>query len=447
MLRTKPITSVLNPALALAGLLLLGCGSDEIGRNEPTDGPANRDSDAPSPGEVETTPDGDVLDLLPQPDQLGGQSGVEGGCAISSIVENVAVDQSLEGLAFTPADVLAYAAGTHVTRLRWATFDPPGDGPSRTDALSIELDYIGPSRALFGCGGTLELPMSYRIRSEGGALRLEGEATLIANTRITLLRAQIPGESLPDWLNAATSVLNVGGNTEFELELRISPQGMTGSFSVRSDGVTGTGGLCRLAVWPLNTAQAATPPLGVDDAQRGARVAELFASIEPLELTDLGFSDGVTSSLMVEPASTPHGAYLGLSIDANGNPRPVDVYRAPLALRLTTSDGRLDVRVPGVASAVLSQEGEWGPVRLYTDSPVLAPSFGFGRVDVAGVTGRAVLQFSAALASGRLQLSSFQPRSPELRNVINPGCVDLGVSEFRSDFAGVSTPVLRAEWP
>lgn len=442
-----PVTRVLKPALGLAGLLVLGCGSAETGRNEPTEAADSRGPDAPSPDEVDTTPEGDLVDMLPQPELLGGQSGVEGGCAISSIVENVALDQSLEGLTFTPADVLAYAAGTHATRLRWATFDPPGDGPRRTDALSVELDYIGPSRALLGCAGLLELPMSYRIRSGGGALQLEGEATLQASAGISYLNVQIPGESLPDWLSAATSVLKVGANTDFGLNLRISPQGMSGSFWVRADGVKQTGGRCRLAVWPLDPAQAATPPLEVDDVQRGARVAELLASIDALEIADLGFSDGVTSSLTVAPASTPHGAYLGLSIDQNGVPRPVDVYHAPLALRLTTSDGRLDVRVPGMATAVLSQEGEWSPVRLRTDSPIVAPTFGFGHVDVAGVSGRAVLEFSAALASGRLQLSSFQPRSPDLRNVINPGCVDLGVSEFGHDFAGVSTPVLRAQWP
>jgi hypothetical protein len=447
MRRTKAVTRVSNPALAVAGLLLLGCGSDETGLDEPTNAAASRGPDAPSQDEIEMMPEDEVIGPMPQPELLGGQSGVEGGCAIASIVENVALDQSVDGLSFTPADVLAYAAGAHATRLRWATFDPPGDGPTRTDALSVELEYLGPSRARLGCGGLLELPMSYRMHSEGGALQLEGNATLQATAQISYLDVQIPGESLPDWLSAATSVLKVGGDTDFVLELRLSAQGMSGSFAVRADGVKNTGGVCRLAAWPLDPAEGATPPFGVDDAQRGARVAELLASIDALEIADLGFSDGVTTSLTVAPASTPHGAYLGLGIDANGLPRPVDVYHAPLALRLTTSDGRLDVRLPGVASAVLSQDGEWGPVRLYTDSPVVAPTSGFGHVDVAGVSRRAVLDFSAARVNGSLHLSSFQPRSPELRDVMNPGCVDLGLSEFGHDFAGTSTPVTRAEWP
>lgn len=397
--------------------------------------------DGPAAGEPE---DGVVgPPAPPRLATLGGQSGVEGGCDVRETIPDITPEQQLDGFDYRVADVLAFVEGSHTTELRWATLDPPGGGGSSNEALSMELSMAGLATARLGCGRSFEIPVTYRVRSASGALELEGVSTLTATRERAQLQAELPVASLPSWLAAASSVLNLtSGTPVFALDLALfADRTVRGSFVAR-----GTG-MCRLAEWPVAPTCADGRALDVSDPAHGQRVSELFQLIGALSIPELSLSDGTLTELSLSIESAPTTACVARSVDAAGTVRPGAIYTAPLQLRLTTADGRIDVVVPAQASARWDA-GAWSQPGFFTDDRVVAPAAGFGQLalEPLGLTGRAVLWLSGGRSQGDLSIASFAPRSAALRDVINAGCISVPTTLIGQEFAGVTSEVLSGRW-
>jgi hypothetical protein len=214
----------------------------------------------------------DFTDLSPA-ELLGGQSGVEGdGCVDPALsTREVALDDALPALGYSPADVLAFTSDTRSASVRWATVDPPGASAVVAGTMQVELTYVGPARAtLSSCGSHLELPVRFHVRSENGVLELEGTSTLGATRQGAWLQAQFPLLGTGEWAAAVRPVLDLGDTgAQFELALAFSPTGMSGDFYIRG------AGLCSLARWPAQSCQ-----VGVDDPEHGAGVRELLQHLQ-----------------------------------------------------------------------------------------------------------------------------------------------------------------------
>lgn len=368
---------------------------------------------------------------------------MEGGCALLGTLENVLPHEQPDGFDYRVADVLGFVEGTRTVELRWATIDPPG-GSASPEELTVEVSLVGLATAQLGCGNSYSLPVSYRLRSASGALELEGVGTSYANRQHASLSVDFPADNLPSWLAAVSPVLNMTTATAgFSLYLAFTAdETVHGSFAAR-----GTG-MCMLAAWPREPTCPDGRALDVDDPAHGTRLSELFQLIQPLNIPGLSFSDGTASELSLSIESPPQTACTRLNLEGNGLLRPGTIYEAPLELRLTTADGRIDVVVPAKASA-LWDAGEWSEPGFFTDGQLLAPSGGFGQLTLEplGLSGRPALLLSARRAEGDLRISSFAPRSPELRDVINPGCLSVPATLVGQEFAGVQSEVLRARWP
>lgn len=432
------------PQMVTAGAMLLACGTEPAVPDSAVraEEPAAGASSSAQPGEELVRP---VLSLeVPVAELLGGQSGVEGGCALSETIAEVAPDQQLEGFGYRVSDVLAFAEGTHTTELRWATLDPPDGASPGSEALSVELSLAGLATAQRGCGNSFQIPVSYHVRSASGALELEGLSMLMANRERAHLQAELRVESLPTWLAAASPVLNLAtGMPVFALDLALfADQTLRGSFVAR-----GTG-MCQLAAWPVEPTCPNGRALDVNDPTHGPRVSELFQLLEVRSIPELSFSDGTLTELSLSVESSPVTACVGRSVDANGILRPGDVYSAPLQLRIQTADGRIDVVVPAQAAARFDA-GAWSAPAFFTGGNVVAPAAGFGHLalEPLGLTGRAALLLSAGLSQGDLRISSFAPHSPALRDVVNPGCISVPTTLIGQEFAGVTSDVLSARWP
>lgn len=427
--------------LAGAASLVLACGAEpeRSGGGEPAGSESPSSTNPDEEAERVPVPSLDV----PLATLLGGQSGVEGGCALLGSLENVMPHQYPDGFDYRVSDVLGFIEGTRTAELRWAAIDPPG-GNASPEELTVEVSLVGLAIAQYGCGNSYSFPVSYHLRSASGALELEGLGTMYANRQHASLSVDFPSESLPSWLAAASPVLNMtAGVPGFSLFLAFtSDQTVRGNFAAR-----GTG-LCTLAAWPVEPTCPDGRALDVDDPSHGARVSELFQLVQPLSIPGLSFSDGTLSELSLSIESPPQTACTRLDLAGNGFVRPGTIYEAPLQLRLTSADGRIDVVVPAKASALWSA-GEWSEPGFFTDGPVLAPSGGFGQLvlEPLGLSGRPALLLSGRRAEGDLRIYSFAPHSAALRDVLNAGCINVPATLVGQEFAGVLSDVLSARWP
>ncbi len=398
--------------LATIGVLVNACGSQTEGAS---DGP-------------------EFTDLSPS-ELLGGQSGVEGGCQdLSPVVREVALDEMVGG--FRPADVLAYAVGTHSSRVRAYTVDPP-DAFDENGEITVELELIGTPRwRTTVCGNQLELPVHYRLFSHDGSIDLESTNTMVTTDGRSARLGYFDQFPLSqDWATRVESVLNLNGLEVFELVLNFNAWGMSGRLRVR--GV----GSCTLIDWPSMPCQ-----IGMDDPVYGERVRELVEHLESepprWNATPFLWSDGGGTELTMHVASHQNSACIRVD---EAPDRQLSYYvQLPVELQVSTADGRVAAVLPAYLNATTTHDGRWS--RFSYRAEVAARHEALGTFAIPELDGnRAVVRLAGDHASGRISIDSLTPVSDALRDT-NMGCVSVYAESNGVAAAGSITPLLFGGW-
>lgn len=397
----------------------------------------------------ETANDGTEFTDLSPSELLGGQSGVEGGCHDPSpVVREVAVDENVGG--FRAADVLAYAAGTHSSRVRMYTIDPP-DAFDENGEITVQLELIGnPQWRTTVCGNWLELPVRYRLVSTDGSIDVESTNTLISTDGHSAHFRNVDQFPLgEEWATRVESVLNTDGSEVFELGLTFDPWGMRGGLAVR--GV----GLCTLVSWHSaaeqpSAAQSIGAELcqtGLDDPVHGERVRELVEHLDSETLhwnaVPLQWNDGSETQISVQVVSHENNACVGLGNAFNGE---LSYYvQLPVGLRVSTTDERVAAVLPAYLSTTTTPDGRWSRFSYRAELGARPDTLGTFAIAELDGNQRAVIILAGDNESGSISIESLTPVSDELRDT-NIGCVSTNASSNGVAAAGSVVPVLFGVW-
>jgi hypothetical protein len=313
----------------LAALGACGCDGD---RSTPS---SDEDAEPHAPGARPGGDEpGDGERATIRVERAGGQTGMEGSCLLPEV----------DALSFDADDLAALLAGPHVTTLaERALYSTAPVAGEHGRAVTIAVEAQGEPRIELGCGGVIDQDVELTLSFEQPALDVVVETSVRAFSKaFAVMHAEIDLEvgELLGW-PAATP-----GQEYLLLAVRFEPGGITGTFE------TGVGYQCGLAVLPAGarcpewTERQLDPTLEVDSYVP----SQVTAAIERFAAVPIAWDDGSTTTLELSVAREPEWACTYQWIET---PCPYQLA-TPLAMRLTTGDGRLDLVLPAKAEVEIA---------------------------------------------------------------------------------------------
>jgi hypothetical protein len=302
--------------------------------------------------------------------------------------------------------------------------------PARYVERSPESSRGGAEIALgIICNASVDIDVSVRMTSQGGALDEAFDATLSATSKQV---AKLNASLKPSMLHGALELEpNAMGYTfdGIQLSASLAALGVTGTLngSASMKGVpNGAAVSAPLARWPADsTCQNGGFPVDLDAKLGGFSARDAIALAARAANLQVTWQSGSRSALRVEFSAADSGGACAYGLEPNQFPDPQRLVVAGSA-HVATQDQRIDGDWPiqlsgfaddatGLARVELAPDANGALVNGLVESGQFESSYGFHAVDLSGFDKAAAdlkLQLTAAGAAGTI----------EIRGVVIPEC-------------------------